>query len=119
MAIMELTDNNFEGIIKKHNIVFVDFWAEWCVPCKSFGQTYAEVAANYPDIVFGKVDIDQQSELSAAFNVRSIPMLIVLKNEIAIFMESGAMPASALVDLVEQAQLVDVSDLKQDLEDSQ
>lgn len=112
MNIIELTQDNFEMVINQNKITIMDFWAEWCGPCKSFAPIFAEVAARNTDITFVKVNIDKESELAAAFSVRSIPQIVVMKQDTVLYSESGTMPASSLQNLIDQAKKVDVAKLQ-------
>lgn len=112
MDTIELTHDNFDTVINKKEIMIMDFWAPWCGPCKSFAPIFAEVAAKNPDITFAKINIDQETELAEAFAVRSIPQIVVIKNDVVVYSESGTMPASSLQSLIEQAKLADVSKAK-------
>lgn len=116
-AVLPIQSTQFESLLAERDIVFVDFWAPWCVPCKQFKDTYEAVSAQYPDITFCSVNIEQESELAELFELRSIPHLMVFKQGIAIYSESGAMPESTLKELVEQALVVDVDTIKETLED--
>jgi adenylate kinase len=115
-SVLPIAGKEFEMLLKQHNIVFVDFWAPWCVPCKQFKDTYERVSAHYPEITFASVNIDQESELAQLFELQSIPHLMVFKQGIAIYSESGTMPESALKELVEQALAVDVETIQEKLE---
>lgn len=118
-SVLPVTNDMFEALIKEKEIVFVDFWAEWCAPCKSFTPIYQKVAAENPTIVFGSVDVANESALSDVFQIRSIPHLMVFKQGIAIYSESGSMPESTLQELVQQAVAVDVSAILAGITDAQ
>lgn len=116
-AVQSVTNLLFEPLIKDNVIVFVDFWATWCAPCKQFAHVYEQVAALYPSIVFGKVNIEDESELADMFQIQSIPHLMVFKEGIAIYSEAGSMPESTLNELVQQVLAVDVSDIRRELDE--
>ncbi len=116
MATKILTKDNFDKVITENEIVLVDFWAEWCGPCKSFSEIYQSIADEFPDIVFGTVDIEQEQRLAQDFHVRSIPQLMVFKEKVVIFSESGVLPASALKDLIQQAKNLDMTEVHQQIE---
>ena len=107
-----VTGDDFETLIKNNDIVFLDFFANWCVPCKQFENVYEQAASQSQDIFFGKVNIEIEKELSEAFHIRSIPHVMVFKQGIAIYSESGCIPLSTLDDLAQQARDVDVTDLQ-------
>lgn len=115
MNIVTITKENFDEIITKNELVVVDFWAEWCAPCRSFSQIYEQVAQQNPDIIFGKVNTEEQSELAAEFHVRSIPMVMIIRRKIVIFSESGLLPEVALQDLLNQAKALDIDKVRKDL----
>jgi len=112
-----LTGDKFEALIENNDIVFIDFWASWCAPCKQFAHVYERVAYSYKNIVFTKVNIEEESELADVFHIRSIPHLMVFKQGIAIYSEAGSMPESTLKELVEQALVADVSEIKAQLKE--
>jgi thioredoxin 1 len=112
MATVELTKDNFSDTLEHNDIVFVDFWAEWCGPCRVFAPVYEKVSERYPDVVFGKVDTEAQQELAGFFSIMSIPTLMVFRDKIALFAQPGALPESALDDLVSQAQALDMDDVR-------
>jgi len=105
---VELTKDNLNEIIDNNPIVIVDFWAEWCGPCKSFGPTFEAAAETNDDIVFAKVNTEEQQELGGMFQIRSIPTLMVFKEQIVVFSQAGALPASALDELIANAKELDM-----------
>ena len=116
MSVKEMTSSNFEVLLQENEIVFVDFWAEWCAPCKSFAVTYEKVASEYKNIAFAQINIEQERELASVFEIRSIPHLMVFKQGIVIYSESGSIPKSTLIELVEQSMAADVSELKKSID---
>jgi len=115
MLINQTNSQELEQLIAQHEIMFIDFWASWCAPCKQFAPVYEKIAGQYPDIAFAKINIEQESELAEVFQIRSIPHLMVFKQGIVIYSEAGSMPASVLTDLVEQSIKADVSEIKEKL----
>ena len=115
MATLDLTKDSFEDTIVNNDMVLVDFWAEWCGPCKMFGPVYEKVSEQYPDAVFAKVDTEAEPELAQYFNVRSIPTLMIFRDQIGIFSQPGALPEPALTSLVEQAQSLDMDDVRRQI----
>jgi thioredoxin 1 len=109
MSIITLTEANFDQVIDDHEIVVIDFWANWCQPCLAFAETFKRVAEQFPAVTFAKVDVEQETQLATDFSVRSIPLLVILKQQVIIFAESGSLPEATLVELVEQAQALDMS----------
>jgi len=108
MATVELTKENFEKIITENDFVIVDFWATWCGPCQSFGPIYEEISEKHPDVVFGKVNTEDQQELAAYFQIRSIPTLMMFREQVIIFSEAGALQGSALEELIGKAKELDM-----------
>ena len=106
----------FETLINDNEIVFVDFWAEWCAPCKNFAKVYEEAALKYDGVVFAKVNIEQEEDLAEMFQIRSIPHIMVFKEGIAIYSEAGSLPASTLSELIQQAIDADVSEIRAQLD---
>ena len=112
MATVELTKENFEETVVDNDLVFVDFWAEWCGPCKMFAPVYENVSGEHGDIVFAKVDTEAQPELAGAFGIQSIPTLMIFKEKVAVFSQPGALPEAALQDLVGQAKALDMDEVR-------
>ncbi len=111
MATVELTKHNFETTISDNHTVIVDFWAGWCGPCRLFGPTFEEASTNHDDIVFGKVDTEAQPELAGFFNVRSIPTLMVFRDNVVLYSEAGALPVDVFNDLIGQVKAVDMEEV--------
>ncbi len=112
MATVELTEQNFESTVLEGGIVLVDFWAEWCGPCRAFGPIYGAASEANDDIVFGKVDTDADQQLSAAMNIQSIPTLMIFRDGIGVFAQAGALPRPALDDLIGQVRALDMDDVR-------
>ena len=115
MATVELTRENFKDTIDNNSLVLVDFWAEWCGPCRMFAPTYEDVSDRYPDAVFGKVNTEMQRELAQMFGIRSIPTLMIFRDQIIIFSQPGALPSSALEDVVQKAQALDMDMVREQI----
>ncbi|MER5702346.1 thioredoxin [Micromonospora sp. NPDC002296] len=115
MATVELTTGNFDEVAGSDGIVLVDFWAEWCGPCKRFAPVYERSSEKHSDIVFGKVDTEAQQELGAKFDIRSIPTIMAIRDGVIVFSQPGALPESALENLIEQVQGLDMDDVRKKL----
>lgn len=111
MSSQAITSSEFEALIKENQVVFIDFWAAWCAPCKQFSTTYERVSELYPAIKFVKVNIEEQQELADFFEIRSIPHLMVFKEGIIVYSNAGSMPESVLKELAQQSLDVDVSEV--------
>ena len=115
MAVIELSEENFEETIKNNDFVIIDFWAQWCGPCKSFAPTYEKVSAEFPDIVFGKVNTEEEQGIAAHFQIRSIPTLMMFREQIIIYSEAGALPEPAFKDIVERASDLDMANVREQI----
>lgn len=116
---LELTEANFEETLGKGGILFIDFWAAWCGPCRAFAPTYEAAAQKHADIVFAKVDTEAQRGLAAAFEIRAIPTLAVFRDGILVGQNAGALPASALEELITQARELDMEKVKAEVAEHQ
>ncbi|GDZ12190.1 thioredoxin [Bifidobacterium bifidum] len=114
MATVQLNAQDFEKTITDNNLVFIDFWATWCGPCRAFGPTFEAASEENPDIVFGKVDIDANQDLASAAGIQAVPTLMIAKQGQIIFKQAGALRAEDLDDLIAQAKALDVSAAAQD-----
>jgi len=119
MATVELTNENFTDVVHDNGIVFVDFWASWCGPCKAFAPVFEAASEEKPGIVFGKVDTEAQFELAGSFGIRSIPTLMIFRDEILVFSQPGAIPGAALDDLIAQAEALDMDEARRQVADQQ
>ncbi|MDZ4825075.1 MAG: thioredoxin [Actinomycetota bacterium] len=117
MATLELTTDNFEQTVAENDIVLVDFWAQWCGPCRNFAPVFEKAAGTHADLVFAKVDTEAQQELAGMFGIQSIPTLAIFREQIVVFMQPGALPETVLEDLIGQVRGLDMNEVRQSIQD--
>ena len=115
MATVDLTKDNFEQTVNGNPIVIVDFWAPWCGPCRGFAPVFEKASEAHPDVVFAKINSDEQQELAASFNIRSIPTLMVFREKVILFQQAGALPGQALEQVLTQAKSLDMAKVHQEI----
>ena len=115
MAVVELTKDNFEQVITTNPMVIVDYWAPWCGPCRGFAPVFEAVAEANPDVVFAKVNTDDEQEIAQHFQIRSIPTLMVFKEQVVVFSQAGALPKGPLEQVVEKAKELDMEEVRRQM----
>ena len=115
MATIEVTKDNIEETISKNEMVILDFWAEWCGPCKSFAPVFETASQKYPDVVFGKINTEEQQELAGQFQIRSIPNVMLFREQVMLFTQPGAMPATGIDSVIAQAKALDMAKIRQEI----
>ncbi|HVI24546.1 MAG: thioredoxin family protein [Myxococcales bacterium] len=117
MATVSLTKDGFQAAVEKEGILLIDWWAAWCGPCRSFGPIFERVSEKHPDAVFAKVDTEAEQELAGAFEIRSIPTLMIFRDRVLLYAEAGALPEQALDDIVAKVKALDMEDVRRRIAD--
>src|SRR5712664_4026199 len=115
MPVVELTKENFEKVITSNSTVIVDYWAPWCGPCRGFAPVFERVAEANPDVAFAKVNTDEEQELAGAFNIRSIPTLMIFRDKVLLFSQPGALPQNVLEEIVKKARELDMEKVRAEI----
>ena len=112
---VEITKDTFQSVVSKDGVVLIDWWAPWCGPCRAFAPTYDRVAEKHPDVTFAKVNTEEEQALAGAFDVRSIPTLMILRDRVLVFSQAGALPEAALEDLLRQVRALDMDKVRAEI----
>ena len=115
MAVVELTKENFEKVVTSNSTVIVDYWAPWCGPCRGFAPVFEKVSEMHPDVVFAKVNTDEEQEIAGHFQIRSIPTLMVFRDQVIVFSQPGALPQGAFEQVVQKAKDLDMDEVRKQM----
>ena len=115
MATIELTSENLDASIENNDILIIDFWAEWCGPCKMFGPVFEKASEQYPDIVFAKCNTELQQQVAGSFGIRSIPTMAAFREKIMLYMQPGALPEQSLIEIIEKVKALDMDQVRKDI----
>ena len=115
MATIELTSKNLDASIENNDILIIDFWAEWCGPCKMFGPVFEKASEQYPDIVFAKCNTELQQQVAGSFGIRSIPTMAAFREKILLYMQPGALPEQSLIEIIEKVKALDMDQVRKDI----
>ena len=118
MATIALTKDNFNETIENNDTVIIDFWASWCGPCKSFAPTFETASDNHSDVIFAKVNTEEQQELAQACNIRSIPTLMIFRDQILLYSEAGALPPAQLENIIDKTKALDMDQVRSDIKNN-
>ena len=119
MAVVELTKENFEQVVTSNPTVVVDYWAPWCGPCRGFAPVFEKVSEMHPDVVFAKVNTDEEQEIAAHFQIRSIPTLMVFRDQVIVFSQPGALAQGAFEQVVSKAKALDMDEVRKQIKDDE
>jgi len=119
MALVNLTEANFNEEVENNEIAILDFWAPWCGPCRSFAPIFEKTAQEYPDILFGKINTEEEQGLAGFFQIRSIPTIMIMREKIVVFQQAGMLPEEALKDLIKQVQELDMEKVRAEAQKQQ